>query len=445
MAEKKLSVYEAIALIVGLIIGVGIFATPSLVAQQVAGDVTLLGITLKAETFYLTLWALGGLFTLIGALCYAELGSSFPGSGGEYHYLARAYGQKLAVLFAWARGTVIQTGAIAFVAFVYGDYATKLLPLGTYSSAIHAFSAVIILTLINIAGLDPTKRTQVVLTVLEVSSLVAVTVAGLWVTSAAPSTAIAAPAAQSLGAAGLAMVFILLTYGGWNEISYLTGDLKNPRRTLALTLIFSTLIVTALYIVINYAYMSALGLEGLRKSSGVGADVMKLFAGETGERVITVMVIICLLSTMNATILTGARVYYALGKDLSALSALGNWDERAHKPRNALLLQGSIAMLLIFFGGLTRDGFKAMVEYTAPVFWFFLLMVGISVFILRSKKPEQASPYRVPLYPVTPIVFCLTCGWLLYSSVTYTGYGSLFGIGVLLLGIPLLFLSGKKR
>jgi amino acid transporter len=433
-ASGNLSVFDATVLIVGMIIGVGIFALPPLVASMSASPAIFLGF-----------WLLGGIITLIGVLCYAELGTAFPGPGGEYRYLGRAYGQKLAVLFAWARGTVIQTGAIAAVAFVYGEYMSVLIPLGKYSSAIHAAIALVAITAINIAGLDPTKRTQAVLTTLEVTSLVAVTLAGLFATPAPSAAASVASNTQAMGAAGLALVFVLFTYGGWNEISYLTNDMKDVRRNLARTLAISTAVVTLLYLLINYAYLSALGLQGLRDSKAVGVDVLRLVMGDRGASILAAMVVICALSTLNATVLTGARTYHALGRDLQSLNVLAKWDEKAHKPGNALLLQVAIALALILLGGFARDGLKAMIEYTAPVFWFFLLLVGISVFILRGQKPDAPNPYRVPLYPVTPILFCLACAWLLYSTAAYAGIGSLFGIGVLALGTPLLFLSAKKN
>jgi amino acid transporter len=430
----NLSVFDATVLIVGMIIGVGIFALPPLVAVMSANS-----------TIFLGFWLLGGVVTLIGVLCYAELGTAFPGPGGEYRYLGKAYGQKVAVLFAWARGTVIQTGAIAAVAFVYGDYMSQLLPIpGGYSSAIHAAIALIVLTAINIAGLDPTKKTQAFLTTLEVSSLVAVTLAGLFATPAASAAVATASGTQAMGAAGLALVFVLFTYGGWNEISYLTNDMKDVRKNLAKTLAISTVIVTLLYLLINYAYLSALGLQGIRDSKAVGVDVLRLVMGDRGASILAAMVVICALSTLNATVLTGARTYFALGRDLQAFDLFSKWDEKSHRPANALLLQAAIALALILLGGLAKDGLKAMIEYTAPVFWLFLLLVGIGIFILRNQKPEAPNPYRVPLYPITPLLFCATCAWLLYSTAAYAGIGSLFGIGVLALGTPLLFLKAKK-
>jgi amino acid transporter len=238
------------------------------------------------------------------------------------------------------------------------------------------------------------------------------------------------------------MVFVLLTYGGWNEAAYLSGELQNVRRNMARTLLLGTLIVTVVYVLANLAYLNVFGLEGLRTSKAVGADLMSVVAGDASAMVFSVIVCVCALSTLNATIFTGARVYYALGRDLPAIRALGVWEMHGDKPANALLLQAAIALALVVFGSLMRDGFEAMVAYTAPVFWFFLLLVAISVFVFRSRGGDL--PYRMPLYPLPPIVLGIAAIWMIYSSIVYAGIGSILGVAVLVLGTPLLWLARKR-
>jgi len=426
--HQSITIIDGAAFLIGIVIGIGIFKVPSLVAMNV-----------DSEAGFIGLWLLGGAITLIGALCYAELGSSHPSAGGEYHYLSRAFGHPVGVLFAWARGTVIQTGAIAAVGFVYGDYMSVLIPLGAYSTAIHAGIAVLAITLLNIAGLHPTMKAQIVLTTLEVLAIVIVIGVGFY---ADPAPRAEVPAlSQPMAAAGLAMVFVLLTYGGWNEAAYLSGEMKDVRRNLIRSLLIATVTVTVLYTVINLAYLNAFGLAGLRNADVVAADLMRVVAGDQGAIILSVIIIICALSTLNATIFTGARVYYALGKDLAALKLLGHWEPDSHKPANALIVQGAIALALVVLGAFARDGFQTMVEYTAPVFWFFLLLVGISVFVLRRRVPESQDVFRVPLYPLPPLLFCATCLWLLYSSLAYTGVGALVGVAMLLAGTPLVLLA----
>jgi amino acid transporter len=391
---------------------------------------------------------LGGVATLIGALVYAELAAAYPSTGGEYHFLTRAYGQPVGFLFAWARTTVIQTGAIAAVCFVLGDYAQQIWSLGIYGSAIYGAAGLLVLTLVNLAGTYESKTAQNVLTVLESSALAAIALVGfIYGGGAAPA---AAPAmTTSFGAFGLAMVLGLITYGGWNESAYLSADLKNVKRDMIRILMIGTVVVTVLYVLINIAYLNVLGLEGLRKSDAVAATVMRTAFGPVGAIILSLIVICAAASTINASIFTGARVYHALGQDLQ-LERLRIWHVEGNNPRNAIVAQSIIAFVLIFFGALSQDGFLGMVLYTSPVFWFFIILVGISVFVLRHRDPNRERPFRVPLYPITPILFCLMCGYMLYSSLVYAAskeanIAGWFGIGVLLLGVPLMFVARGRR
>jgi APA family basic amino acid/polyamine antiporter len=435
--RQTLSVFDGVAFLIGMVIGVGIFKAPQLVAMF-AGNTWA----------FVAVWIVGGLVTLIGALCYAELGSAYPNAGGEYHFLSRAYGRAVSVLFAWARGTVIQTGAIAAVAFVYGEYASTLVPLGANGVAIHAASAVVLFSLINLMGTMQGKVAQHIFTVLDVAAIALLIVAGLLVGSLSglttPPPAASDGSGISWGGIGLAMVFVLLTYGGWNEAAYLSGEMRDVQRNLARTLIFSIGFVVIVYTVVNLAYLSALGLDGLAKSNVPAAAVMRMAFGDTGALILTLFICGAALSTLNATIFTGGRVYFALGRDLAGLGGLGVWSARGENPANAFLLQGAIALALVLLGSFNRNGFQTMVDYTAPVFWFFMLLVALALFVLRWREPEQPRPYRVPLYPLTPILFVLTCTYMLHSSIAYTGYGALFGVGVLVVGLPLLLLGNAK-
>ncbi len=424
--KQVIGVVDAMALTVGIVIGAGIFRTPSLVASNAAG----------AWMVYLT-WALGGVISLIGALVYAELATTFPHAGGDYHFLKRAFGYRLSFLQAWARMTVIQTGSIAFPSFVFGDYAGQILSLGEYSSAIYAALAVVALTFLNIAGVRQGTGTQNLMTGLQMAGIVLIIAAGLSVAQPPAEAAVnaASPAASSLG---LMMVFVLLTYGGWNEAAYVSAELRDVRRNMLRVLFLSILIITTVYLLMNWAYVHALGLAGTAGSGQVAADVLRRAFGDRGAQIISVLVGISALTTANASAFTGARTSYALGNDFGLFAFLGRWSARTGTPVNALLVQGAIALALVFFGALTRGGFETIVEYTAPVFWFFFLFTGVSLFVLRLKEPLATRPFRVPLYPVTPVLFCLTCAYLLYSSLAYTGIGALAGVAVLAAGAVLL-------
>lgn len=417
-----------IALIVGVVIGTGIFKTPSMIAAN----------TGREDVFFLA-WAAGGAISLIGALCYAELATAYPHTGGDYHYLTRAFGRKVGFLFAWCRMTVIQPGSIAMLAFVFGDYLSQILPFGALDHSLYAALSIATLTGMNLIGAQRGSRTQNLLTSLQVIGLLSVVVVGMMASPSPPPVVSIHPHHDS--SFGLAMVFVLLTFGGWNEAAYISAELHEVRRNMVGALLWGIGIITAIYLLINLAYLRGLGLMEMGQSEVVAADFMRRVVGQGGVKFISVLIIVSALGAMNACIFTGGRTNYTLGQDFSLFRFLGRWHGSTNSPINALVFQGSMALMLVLFGTLARNGFVTMVEYTAPVFWCFFLLSGVSLFALRVMEPEAARPFRVPLYPLTPLLFCMTCVYMLQSSVAYTGVGGLVGLAVLLTGAFILFLT----
>jgi len=430
-----LSATDGMLLVVGMVVGAGIFKAPSIVAGNVGSGME-----------FALVWIAGGIASLCGALVYTELSGRFPETGGEYRFLQRAYGGGPSFVFAWSRMTVVQTGAIAAVAFVFGDYAQQILPLGTKGAAIYAALGVAALTGLNLAGTPQSKWLQKVLSAALIIALAAIAIAGLM---APPLRELAAAGKAGAGGLGLAMIFVLLTYGGWNEAAYIAGEVREPRRNMLRILVGGILAITALYLVVNFSYYSALGLEGMRASNAVAADVMRRVAGEGAATLIALVVCVSALTTMNAAIITGARTNYAFGRDFGVLRYLGAWRETGSAPANALWVQGALTLVLVLAGSFTQDGFSAMVAYTTPVFWTFFLLCGIALFVFRARhgRPET---FRVPLFPLVPLVFCATCAYMLYSSINYVrfavsfGNAVLAGIVVMALGIPLYYLARGK-
>jgi amino acid transporter len=428
-----LALVDAVAITVGTVIGAGIFETPALVAANVG-----------TSSMVAFLWMLGGVISFIGVLCYAELATAYPHPGGNYYYLRRAFGKEIAFLFAWARMMVIQPGSIVLLAFILGDYATQVWSLGAYSASIYAAITITLFTGLNLLGLRQGKWTQNLLSMAQVLGLLVIVVVGFAFISATTSPSIPVESSTSSGNLGLAMIFVLLSYGGWNEAAYISADIKNVRRNMVRSLLWSIGIISAIYLLINLAYLHGLGVAGMAQSNTVAADLMRRALGEPGVWMISFLIAVAALGSINATIFTGARTNYALGRDFSLFSFLGHWHHRANTPTRSLVVQAGIALALVLLGTLKRKGFETMVDYTAPVFWFFFLLTGISLFILRFKESEVPRPFQVPFYPWTPLVFCLICGYLLYSSLAYTGIGALVGVGVVLAGIPLLVWMGKR-
>jgi APA family basic amino acid/polyamine antiporter len=430
--KRMLTTLDGVILVVGLVLGAGIFRAPQLVASGSAtGEV------------FLALWILGGFISLVGALCYAELAAAYPSAGGEYHFLTRAFGARVGFLCAWSRLTVIQTGSIAILSFLVGDYAVAMSG-GTdapvWAPAVVAAAVVTLLTALNVAGLRQGCRVQYALTSLEVLALLAVITVGFAPASSAapPSGAISGPETATSAGLALAIVFVLLTFGGWSEAAYLSAEFRDRRRGVVRTLAWGLGIITLLYVLANAAYLHRLGLGGVASSSAVAADVMQESVGGWGAVAVSLGVIIAALSSANATMITGARSNYALGRDMPLFGFLGSWNERQATPRAAFLLQGGIALGLVAFGSLARSGFEAMVAYTAPVFWLILLASGASLLILRRREPSTERPFQVPFYPVTPLLFCAFAGYMLHASVAYAGRGALVGLAVMAAGIPIL-------
>ena len=434
--KALLSLWDGIVLICGMVIGAGIFKAPSIVAGNVGSNWE-----------FMAAWALGGAVSLCGALVYAELAARYPDTGGEYAFLSRGLGRGVAFVFAWSRMTVIQTGAIAAVAFVFGDYASEMLRLGDKSPAIYAAIGVVALTVLNIVGTRESKALQAVMQVALFAGLAFIALAGLF--SGAPAKA--APAGGG-GSFGLAMIFVLLTYGGWNEAAYLSGEVRDPRRNMIRILVGGILALTVIYLLVNLGYLAALGLGGMKESKAVAADVVRLVAGDKGAVLLALIVCLAALTTINAAIFTGARTTYSLGRDFAAFRLLGNWRESGSTPANALLAQGAVALVLVWAASFTPDGFSAMVAYTAPVFWTFFYLTATTLFVFRDRSAVQPA-FRVPLYPHIAVAFCIMCVYMLYSSIDYIrnpdfgpkfGNMVLAGLAIMLAGIPVYFLTRRK-
>jgi amino acid transporter len=436
--KELLSVTDGVFLVAGMVIGIGIFKLPGLVAAN-AGNGT---------QFFLA-WVVGGVLCICGALVYAELASRYPETGGEYVFLRRGLGEGAAFVFAWARMTVIQTGAIAGVAFVFGEYASQIVSLGAHSNALWAAIGVAALTGLNLAGTPQSKTLQKVMEVLLILALLAVAAGGI----VAGGEAKPAAQASSGGAFTLMMIFVLYTFGGWNEGAYLAGEVREARRNMVKVLAGGLVLVTVLYLLVNWGYYRVLGLSGLKESKAIAVDAIRAVAGDRAALFIAVVVCVSALTTMNAAIFTGARTNWALGRDYRLFAFLGNWRDSGSTPANALLVQLVIMLVLICAGAATRDGFEAMVAYGLPVFWTFLFLTGVTLFVFRRRGGE-APLFRVPMYPVVPIVFLGMGAFMIWSSYDYVAnspYGPKFGalvlagLAVMAAGIPLYLLARRKQ
>ena len=458
--KPSLRLTDAIALIVGIVVGTAIFKAPPMVFGNVG-----------SATTGLLLWAVGGGLSLIGACCYAELATAYPHSGGDYHYLTAAFGRAVGFLFGWAQLAVILTASIGQMAYVFADYAGKLVPMSPAASLWLAAGLVVGLTAINLLGVSTGKWTQNILTLAKVLGLVGIMVAGLLLAGPTPETtertAAASPAASS-SAIGLAMVFVLYAFGGWNDTAFVAAEVHEPRKNIPKALWIGLTAITVIYLLVNLAYLNGLGFDGLRSSSAPAADLLDRTTGISGRTVISVLVMISAAGAINGMILTGSRVYARLGEDHSLFAWLGKWNHRLHTPSRSLVAQAAVACMMIWMVGSEQGrntvdrtvqtvgisglpwseyfgGFETLVAGTAPVFWAFFLSTGIAFFVLRIIDANTPRPVRVPLYPLTPILFCAMCAYMLYSSLAYAKGLAAIGIVPLAIGLPMYAVSEWMR
>jgi basic amino acid/polyamine antiporter, APA family len=431
-----LSTFDAAMIVCGIVIGGGIFALPPLVAS-----------TSGTVGWMFAAWVLGAVLTLVGSLCYAELAATFPHAGGDYHFLTRAFGRDVSFFFGWARAAVITTGSTALHAYIFGDYASRILPLGGASASIYAALVVVLLTALNILGLKEASRTQNVITLLLIAGMVLVAFGGLHAPASAPGGATAGQPAASAPLLGSALLFVLFAYGGWNEAAYISAELRGGRRAILSALVMAIAVITVLYLVFVAALQTGLGFEGLKASHAPAADVAQRAFGGFGSTLIATVVCLSVLASSNATMIVGARSNYALGLDWPIVSFMGRWDRERDVPVAAFLVQGGITLALVGFAAREPSGVRTMVEFTAPVFWFFFLLTGIALFVLRRKYAHVTRPFSVPLYPLPPLIFVGTCAFLLWSSLTYaqSQHALQVAFGVMAAGLVAWLVARLKR
>jgi basic amino acid/polyamine antiporter, APA family len=412
--RKELTLFDAANLIVGIIVGAGIYETAGTVAAGMGGPWAVLGV-----------WLAGGLLALSGALCYAELAAAYPAEGGDYVYLGRAWGPWAGFLFGWSQLVIVRPADIALMAFVFARYAQQLVDLGAQGLRIYAVGAIGVLTLINILGVREGKWTQNLLTVAKTVGLASVVVVGLMSPGVHdPPAARSGPAMPGLE---LALILVLFTFGGWNEMAYVAAEVRQPDRNIVRALVLGTATVTGLYLLINVAYLQALGFAGLTQSKAVAVDTVVGFLPVRATQAIAVLICISALGAVNGLTFTGARISYAMGQGHRVFRAFGRWHNRLGTPAWALAFQGLVSGAIALVAG----SFVDTILYTAPVVWLFFLGTGLSLFVLRRREPDRPRPYRVLAFPWTVIAFCLSCAFMTFNCIRYAWFNKPVGLAVL--------------
>jgi basic amino acid/polyamine antiporter, APA family len=436
--EAKLGLWDAVSIIVGIIIGVGIFETPHTIFSAVPHPAYAIG-----------LWVLGGVLAFIGALCFAELASAYPRSGGEYVYLTRAFGPLTGFLFAWSQLSVTRSGSIASMAYIFGKSAASLFDYDDKSIFMLAALSVMVLTVVNILGVRMGTRTQHILTVAKVLGLAVLVGVGLGWGRADVATA---PLAAPLGGGWFVsvMILVLWTYSGWHEAAYIVAEAKNHTRNIPLALMIGTLVVTVIYLLVNLALLQGLGFDGAKDKQAT-VKLVELAWPTFGPRVMNVLIMISALGAINGMIFTTARIYSEFGVDHRIFKTMSHWSRRWKTPARALAIQGLICLAMIVSVGIWVGGdpFEVTVKLTVAVFYSFFCLTGVSLILLREKDPATPRPFRVPGYPILPIIFSGWCAYIVVKTVFDEIQGekfySLIGVGILFIGLPLYYIPQKLR
>ncbi len=428
---RRLGQFDATMLVMGGIIGSGIFITPAEVAKHVDTPLLIVGV-----------WILGGLIALAASFVYAELASRRPEVGGQYAYLRDAYGPMPAFLYGWALLLVIQSGGMAAVAITFARYFGNLVQLPVGDSVV-AVAVLALLTLINCLGVRSGSNVQSALMVLKILAIATLVVAGVLVAPAGVTQPVREPSQSlsTIAAIGAAMTPVMFSYGGWQTSSFVAGEMRNPERDLARGLLLGVAGVVILYASVAFVCVHALGSAGLAASKTPATDVMRLALGDRGASLIAVGIAISALGFLSQGMLTAPRVYFAMAEDGLFFQGVAKVNSTTRVPVVAIILQGAAAAVIALSGT-----YGQILSYVVSVDFIFFGLTGAALFVFRRRSPDQPVAFKAPLHPITTGLFVGACIIVVVATVWNNLANSLIGYAILLAGVPAcLYWQRKKR
>jgi basic amino acid/polyamine antiporter, APA family len=419
--SRVLGFRDLVVLVVGTVIGSGIFLVPGAVLRQVGNSVPLA----------MAVWFGGGVLSLLGALTYGELSAMKPQAGGLYVYIRDCFGPFPAFLFGWTLFFVISSGSIATLAVAFSNYFAEFAPLNPLTARLVSVAVIAVIAVLNVLGTRGSADLQNVTTAIKVAAILLMAAVLLW--QGKNSTGISAFQFHGASAPGfgLAMISVLWAYEGWQYATFSAGEAINPQRDFPLAFLAGSAALIGIYLFANFGYLAALGPAGVSASDRVAASAVSLVISPAAAKLVALTILISIFSAANSIVLTASRVFYAMAADGLFFKRLAEVHPRFGTPAFAVIAGSAWATILAATGT-----FEQLLTYVVFIGWIFYALAAASVFVYRKRDPEVERPYRVPGYPVTPIVFMVAAGFLVVNTIVTQPGRAAVGIGIVLIGAP---------
>jgi basic amino acid/polyamine antiporter, APA family len=429
---RTLRLRDLFLIVVGGVIGSGIFLVPTAVLNQVDHSVGLA----------LLVWICGGVLALLGAFTYTELAAMKPEAGGLYIYIRDGFGRLPAFLYGWAMLLAIASGAVAGLAAGFATYLGAIIPLGYVGSKLASYGMIAAVTALNVWGTRKSSDVQNLTTITKALLVLGISITLLLLghnLSASFANLLSTPGSTGLVSKfGLALITALWAYEGWHFAIYSAGEAVNPQRDYPRAIVMAVLVLVALYLLANVSYLAALGPTRAAHSERIAADSVATLLGSNAAKLVTLTILISVFSGANSVILTAPRVFYAMAKDGLFFQKLAEVHPRFRTPAAAVVLMGAWSCVLVSVGK-----FSELIGYAIFVAWIFYALAGASIFVYRRRVPDLARPYRVPLYPLPPLLFVLAASLIVLNAVVSDFAHSAIGLGIVTLGLPVYFVWAR--
>ncbi|HET9308644.1 MAG TPA: amino acid permease [Candidatus Sulfotelmatobacter sp.] len=425
---RKLGLLDSLSIVIGVVIGAGIFLVPNLVARE-----------LKSSPAILSVWVFAGIISFFGALACAELGTMFPATGGQYVFLRESWGPLVGFLCGWSMFVVARTAQVAWLAVTLALYVSYFVPLSGFSSKVLGLSAIAVFTAVNYWGVKAGALVQKVFTLAKVAGLLLIIGSAFLWSGKVAATSHLAVGGFSLSGFGVALIACVLACDGWVQLSFVAGEIRNPKRNILWALAIGSAVCTAIYLLANVAYLRVLSIPEIAASDHVAATVAARVMGIGGGKLVSLIILMSIIGTLNGCFLTSPRVYFAQASDGLFFHRFATIHPRHQTPSFAIVAQGLWAAVLLVTGS-----FESLLDYAMFALWLSYGAMVAGVIVLRVKRPELPRPYRMWGYPVTAVLFLAITGWFLGNMIITRPVPSLAGLAFIAAGIPVYFFWARS-